>query len=240
MSGAGSWRTVVGIGLIWAAILGIGILFMPESPRWSARHGNPEAARSAIAKVRALPLDHPLVDGELEEILASIEVQDGISRHKLAAGELPDKSERERQGQNATGLRGWMACFVGFGRGSSRIGYRTLLGMSLQSLQQLTGANYLYVHYDHLRMLFPYSLCLPASIMGQQFSPLSVFRTLTSLKLSLVLSISCAPSSASMSWSASGVAFRLSSEEYGRVHGFLFSLPRVQLKTLPRIRTLGS
>lgn len=31
MSGSGSWRTVIGVGIIWAAILGIGILFMPES-----------------------------------------------------------------------------------------------------------------------------------------------------------------------------------------------------------------
>lgn len=144
MAGAGSWRTVVGIGLIWAAILGFGILFMPESPRWSARNGNPEAARSAIAKVRALPIDHPIVDGELEEILASIEVQDGISRHKLLEGEVPSKGEATG-GQKATGLHGWLACFEGFGQGSSRIGYRTLLGMSLQSLQQLTGANYLFV-----------------------------------------------------------------------------------------------
>lgn len=33
LPGAGSWRTVVGIGMIWPVILGVGILFMPESPR---------------------------------------------------------------------------------------------------------------------------------------------------------------------------------------------------------------
>lgn len=33
MSGAGSWRTVVGIGFIWPFILMCGIVFMPESPR---------------------------------------------------------------------------------------------------------------------------------------------------------------------------------------------------------------
>lgn len=33
VSGSGSWRTIVGIGILWALILGIGILFMPESPR---------------------------------------------------------------------------------------------------------------------------------------------------------------------------------------------------------------
>lgn len=33
VSGSGSWRIVVGVGILWALILGIGILFMPESPR---------------------------------------------------------------------------------------------------------------------------------------------------------------------------------------------------------------
>ena len=38
MSGAGSWRTVVGIGFIWPMILGLGILTMPESPRYVLLH----------------------------------------------------------------------------------------------------------------------------------------------------------------------------------------------------------
>jgi len=33
IEGAGSWQTVVGIGIAWPTILIIGILFMPESPR---------------------------------------------------------------------------------------------------------------------------------------------------------------------------------------------------------------
>ncbi len=33
MPGAKSWRTVVGIGMIWPGLLSLGIIFMPESPR---------------------------------------------------------------------------------------------------------------------------------------------------------------------------------------------------------------
>lgn len=32
IDGAGSWRTLIGIGFVFAFILGIGIQFMPESP----------------------------------------------------------------------------------------------------------------------------------------------------------------------------------------------------------------
>lgn len=135
ISGPGSWRTVVGIGLLWATILGVGIQTMPESPRWSARHGRPDRARDAIAKVRALPQDHPIVNAELEEILASIEVEESLNNDKLGEG-------KGRQ-SNSEGINGWLACFKGFSPGSSRVGYRTLLGMALQSFQQLTGANYL-------------------------------------------------------------------------------------------------
>jgi hypothetical protein len=32
INGAGAWETLIGIGFVFAAILGIGIQFMPESP----------------------------------------------------------------------------------------------------------------------------------------------------------------------------------------------------------------
>ena len=34
LPGAASWRTLIGINLIWPPMLAIGILFMPESPRF--------------------------------------------------------------------------------------------------------------------------------------------------------------------------------------------------------------
>lgn len=71
------WRTVIGIGILWILLLGIGIRFMPESPRWTSRHGRIDEARHAIAVVRALPEDHPIVQTKLQEILDGIEVEEG-------------------------------------------------------------------------------------------------------------------------------------------------------------------
>jgi len=50
-SNGGSWRIVIALGWVWAIILGVGILFMPESPRWLMAHEKYDEARLAIAKV---------------------------------------------------------------------------------------------------------------------------------------------------------------------------------------------
>ena len=124
---------------------------MPESPRWSVRNGKVDDARAAIAKIRALPIHHPIVDIEMEDILDSIEVELGVSRERFLAGDPPTLKEviAAQGGGGSTAkevIKQWLDLFKGFRRGSSRIGYRTLLGMALQALQQLTGMNYLCVH----------------------------------------------------------------------------------------------
>ncbi|KAL5522837.1 hypothetical protein ACEPAG_8855 [Sanghuangporus baumii] len=146
---SGSWRTVVGIGILFALFLGTTIQAMPESPRWSCRHGHTDDARKAIAKVRALPVDHPIVNSELEEILDSIEIEEGVDKEMLVNGDIPAK--RDILAQKGVNPRKhwfteWLNCFKGYRSGTSRIGYRTLLGMALQSLQQLTGANYFFYY----------------------------------------------------------------------------------------------
>ncbi|KAI0067489.1 general substrate transporter [Artomyces pyxidatus] len=119
--GAGSWRTVIGIGFIWPAVLAVGIQFMPESPRWLAAHGHIAKAERAIAVTRGLSASAAandyIIKREVEEIRQSVEYE---------------KTVRS----------GWIDCF----RPNHKILYRTLLGMSLQSLQQLTGANYFFYY----------------------------------------------------------------------------------------------
>jgi len=121
IGGAGSWRTVVGIGIVWPFILAIGILFMPESPRWLAKHGRLEEAGTSIARTRGVPPSEvktdPVVVRELEEIRSNVEYE-------------------------MTFTGGWLDCF----KPGNKILYRTLLGMTLQSFQQLTGANYFFYY----------------------------------------------------------------------------------------------
>ncbi|KAG5735436.1 High-affinity glucose transporter ght2 [Termitomyces sp. T112] len=121
MPGAGSWRTVVGIGFIWPFILMCGIIFMPESPRWLASHGRPKEARHSLARSHGIPRDQensdPFLNAKVEEVSTSIEHE-----RRICAG--------------------WIDCF----RPKHKTLYRTLLGMTLQSFQQLTGANYFFYY----------------------------------------------------------------------------------------------
>lgn len=47
LSASGQWRAMLGLGLPPAAVLGFGMLLLPESPRWLADHGKAELARRA-------------------------------------------------------------------------------------------------------------------------------------------------------------------------------------------------
>src|SRR5580692_4870730 len=59
-----AWRWMFGISLVPAAIFAIGMYFLPESPRWLVRHGDPTRARAILARIRATSN----VDAELKEI----------------------------------------------------------------------------------------------------------------------------------------------------------------------------
>jgi SP family sugar:H+ symporter-like MFS transporter len=104
MSGGSSWRTVVGIGFIWPAILTVGIQFMPESPRWLASRGRLDEAQHALAVARGVNASEAEASyhlrREAEEIRASVEY------------------ERSVRG-------GWLDCF----RVENKTLYRTFLGV---------------------------------------------------------------------------------------------------------------
>src|SRR4051812_48898090 len=39
LNSAASWRIPIALGIVFATFLGVGILFMPESPRWLVKRG---------------------------------------------------------------------------------------------------------------------------------------------------------------------------------------------------------
>jgi sugar porter (SP) family MFS transporter len=61
-AGIQGWRWMFGLAVIPAAVFGLGMIFLPESPRWLLRRGNREAARAMLARIRGTAE----VDSELQ------------------------------------------------------------------------------------------------------------------------------------------------------------------------------
>lgn len=105
----------MGIGFFWAIILGVGIMFLPESPRYDWNRNQQNRARTTMAKFYGLSEDHRMINKECDE----------IEHIRLATeGDHP-----------------WYEAITG-----PRMFYRIALAMSLQMLQQLTGANYFFYY----------------------------------------------------------------------------------------------
>jgi SP family galactose:H+ symporter-like MFS transporter len=62
------WRWMFGLAVIPAAIFALGMLYLPESPRWLAMRGNRDGARSVLMRIRGASN----VDAEMGEIEATI------------------------------------------------------------------------------------------------------------------------------------------------------------------------
>ncbi|HEV7207461.1 MAG TPA: MFS transporter, partial [Mycobacteriales bacterium] len=65
LAGSGDWRISIGLALIPAVILGVGVLRQPESPAWLVRHDQVEQATAVLRTVRAPGFD---VDSEITAV----------------------------------------------------------------------------------------------------------------------------------------------------------------------------
>ena len=65
-----AWIVPVCLQLIPGLCLGVGILFMPFSPRWLVHHNREPEARRVLSSLRNLPQDHELIEVEFLEIKA--------------------------------------------------------------------------------------------------------------------------------------------------------------------------
>lgn len=67
-----SWRIPLALQILPALILGIGMLFYPDSPRWLFMQDREEEAIATLARLRCQAPDHPTVVAESLEIKATI------------------------------------------------------------------------------------------------------------------------------------------------------------------------
>jgi len=65
-----AWLLPLCLQLCPAVLLGIGMIFMPFSPRWLIHHNREPEARRVLSNLRRLPQDHELIDVEFAEIKA--------------------------------------------------------------------------------------------------------------------------------------------------------------------------
>ncbi|MGQ3412993.1 sugar porter family MFS transporter [Natrinema sp. LN54] len=69
----GGWRWMLGLGMVPATVLFLGMLFMPESPRWLYEHGRESDAREVLTTTRV----ESHVEDELREIKQTVRTESG-------------------------------------------------------------------------------------------------------------------------------------------------------------------
>lgn len=65
-----AWLLPLSLQLVPAVLLGVGMVFMPFSPRWLVHHDREAEARRVLAQLRELPEDNDLIELEFAEIKA--------------------------------------------------------------------------------------------------------------------------------------------------------------------------
>lgn len=74
-SDSSAYQIPIGIQLIFGGLLGIGSLFIPESPRFLIKQGKPEQAARSLAIIRGASVDSAEVQEEIAEIKANYEFE---------------------------------------------------------------------------------------------------------------------------------------------------------------------
>lgn len=113
-----AFRIPLALQFVWAGVLFLGLMLLPETPRYLIKRGLHTAAASSLSRLRRLDITHPALIEELAEIEANHE-------YELSLGPATYKD-------------------VFFG--SPHLGRRLLTGCVLQMLQQLSGCNFIFYY----------------------------------------------------------------------------------------------
>ncbi|CAI5760363.1 unnamed protein product [Candida verbasci] len=115
---SGSYRIPIAIQFAWALILGIGMIFLPETPRFWVSKGNETKARESLKTIRNIPIDHPDLIDEYDDIKANFDFESQF------------------------GSTSWFQVF----RNVNKQRQRLIMGILIQALQQLTGVNFIFYY----------------------------------------------------------------------------------------------
>ncbi|KAL9079211.1 MAG: hypothetical protein Q9157_001880 [Trypethelium eluteriae] len=116
---SGSYRIPIAIQFIWGLILGGGIIFLPESPRWYVMKNRHDDAVRSLQRLRSQAPDSAFVQEELTELIANREYELRVVQP------------------------GWGPCFKGGWKASGNL-RRSLLAILVQTGQQWTGVNFIF------------------------------------------------------------------------------------------------
>ncbi|CAI8502005.1 hypothetical protein CAS74_000177 [Pichia kudriavzevii] len=122
---SGSYRIPIALQMLWAIILMVGLFLLPETPRFFVKKGDIAKAAKVLSFLRQQPEESDYVQEELAEI---------IENHERESALIPTRSY----------IQSWTACFTGSLRDQSSNLRRTILGTSLQMMQQWTGINFIF------------------------------------------------------------------------------------------------
>lgn len=112
----GSYRIPVAVQYAWALILIVGMVILPESPRYLIKMGRYEKAAKSLSRLRRLDTTHPALVAELDEVRANHEYE----------------------------LKMGSSSYAQIVKGT--VGKRLLTGCLLQALQQLSGVNFIFYY----------------------------------------------------------------------------------------------
>lgn len=120
-----SYRIPIALQMLWAIMLATGLFFLPESPRYFVKRGKIDRAADVLGRLRGQPRDSEYVQTELAEIVAN---------HEYELQVVPQGSY----------FSSWTNCFQGSLWSQKSNLRRTILGTSLQMMQQWTGINFIF------------------------------------------------------------------------------------------------
>ncbi|KAL8850479.1 MAG: hypothetical protein Q9221_004622 [Calogaya cf. arnoldii] len=112
----GSYRIPIAVQFAWAIIMVVGMLILPETPRYWIKRGKHAKAAKSLSRLRRLDVDHPALVEELAEVRANHEYEMSLGK----------------------------ASYLDIVKGT--VGKRLATGCLLQALQQLTGVNFIFYY----------------------------------------------------------------------------------------------